>query len=173
MHARQRYARLSAEAVLNRLRDAVNRTDQRLDELRLRLDAAVQRSVRMPGQRLNLARERLRRQDTTVRIAATHHRLQASTLRLERVATETVASRRTRVEKTSARLNALSPLAVLSRGYALVYLQGGGVPGGTLLRSSEDAVAGQTVLARLAQGTIEAEITDTHIDDANVMETSK
>src|SRR6201996_1286406 len=77
MHARQRYARLSAEAVLNRLRDAVNRRDQRLDELRLRLDAAVQRSVRMPGQRLNLARERLRRQDPTVRIAAAHHRLQA------------------------------------------------------------------------------------------------
>jgi exodeoxyribonuclease VII large subunit len=173
MHARQRYARLSAEAVLNRLRDAVNRTDQRLDELRLRLDAAVQRSVRMPGQRLNLARERLRRQDTTVRIAATHHRLQASTLRLERVATETVASRRTRVEKTSARLNALSPLAVLSRGYALVYLQGGGAAGGTLLRSSVDAVAGQTILARLAQGTIEAEITHTHTDDANVMETRK
>jgi exodeoxyribonuclease VII large subunit len=172
MHARQRYARLSAEAVLNRLRDAVNRRDQRLDELRLRLDAAVQRSVRMPSQRLNLARERLSRQDTTVRIAATHHRLEASTQRLERAAGETVASRRMRLEKTSARLNALSPIAVLSRGYALVYLQGGAT-GGTLLRSSADAVAGQTILARLAQGTIEAEIRDTHIDDANVMETSK
>ena len=86
-------------------------------------------SVRVPGQRLNLARERLRRQDPTVRIAATHHRLQASTLRLERAAVETVASRRTRLERTSARLNALSPLAVLSRGYALVYLQGGAADG--------------------------------------------
>jgi exodeoxyribonuclease VII large subunit len=172
MHARQRYARLSAEAVLNRLRDAVNRRDQRLDELRLRLDAAVQRSVRMPGQRLNLVRERLRRQDTTVRIAATHHRLQASTQRLERAVEETVASRRSRLEKTSARLNALSPLAVLSRGYALVYLQGGATDG-TLLRSSADAVAGQTILARLAQGTIEAEITHAHLDDVKIMETSK
>jgi exodeoxyribonuclease VII large subunit len=173
MHARQRYARLSAEAVLNRLRDAVNRRDQRLDELRLRLDAAVQRSVRMPSQRLNLVRERLRRQDTAVRIAATHHRLQASTQRLERAAGETVASRRTRLERTSARLNALSPLAVLSRGYALVYLQGGGAADGTLLRSSVDAVAGQTILARLAQGTIEAEITGAHLDEVKIMETSK
>lgn len=172
MHARQRYARLSAEAVLNRLRDAVNRRDQRLDELRLRLDAAVQRSVRVPSQRLNLVRDRLRRQDITVRIAATHHRLQTSTQRLERAAVETVTSRRTRLEKTSARLNALSPLAVLSRGYALVYLQGG-AGDGTLLRSSGDAVAGQTVRARLAQGTIEAEITRTDTDDANAMETSK
>ncbi|MBB5330011.1 exodeoxyribonuclease VII large subunit [Tunturiibacter gelidoferens] len=173
MHARQRYARLSAEAVLNRLRDAVNRRDQRLDELRLRLDAAVQRSVRMPSQRLNLVRESLRRQDTAVRIAATHHRLQASTQRLERAAGETVASRRTRLERTSARLNALSPLAVLSRGYALVYLQGGGAADGTLLRSSVDAVAGQTILARLAQGTIEAEITGAHLDEVKIMETSK
>ena len=172
MHARQRYARLSAEAVLNRLRDGVNRRDQRLDELRLRLDAAVLRSVRVPGQRLNLARERLRRQDPTVRIAATHHRLQASTQRLERAADESVASRRTRLEKTSARLNALSPLAVLSRGYALVYLQEGGA-GSTLLRSSAGAVAGQTILARLAQGTIEAEITHAHLDDVQIMETSK
>ena len=173
MHARQRYARLSAEAVLNRLRDGVNRRDQRLDELRLRLDAAVQRGVRVPSQRLNLVRERLRRQDTTVRIAATHHRLQASTLRLERAAGETVASRRTRLEKTSARLNALSPIAVLSRGYALVYLQGSGAADGTLLRSSADAVAGQTILARLAQGTIEAEVTHTHMDDVRTMETRK
>jgi exodeoxyribonuclease VII large subunit len=172
MHARQRYARLSAEAVLNRLRDAVNRRDQRLDELRLRLDAAVQRSVRIPSQRVNLVTERLRRQDITIRIAATHHRLQTSMQRLERATAETVANRRTRLEKTSARLKALSPLAVLSRGYALVYLQGGPADG-TLLRSSSDAVAGQTIRARLAQGTLEAEITRIHTDEPNVMETSK
>src|SRR6185437_6857181 len=35
--ARQRYARLSSEAVLNRLRDSVSRRDQRIDELSLRL----------------------------------------------------------------------------------------------------------------------------------------
>jgi exodeoxyribonuclease VII large subunit len=173
MHARQRYARLSAEAVLNRLRDAVNRRDQRLDELRLRLDAAVQRSVRMPSQRLSLVSDRLRRQDITVRISATHHRMQSSTQRLERAAVETVARQRTRLEKTSARLNALSPIAVLSRGYALVYLQGSSAADGTLLRSSADAVAGQTILARLAQGTIEAEITNTHMDDVKIMETRK
>ena len=48
MHARQRYARLSAESVLTRLRDAVSRRDQRLDELRLRLDASAQRRLRNP-----------------------------------------------------------------------------------------------------------------------------
>ena len=44
MNARQRYSRLSAESVLTRVRDAVSRRrNQRLDELRLRLDASMER----------------------------------------------------------------------------------------------------------------------------------
>ncbi len=43
IRARQRLGRLSAEAVLNRLRDAVSRRDQRLDELRLRLEGLAMR----------------------------------------------------------------------------------------------------------------------------------
>ena len=43
MNARQRYSRLSAESVLIRVRDAVNHRNQRLDELRLRLDASMER----------------------------------------------------------------------------------------------------------------------------------
>jgi len=172
MHARQRYARLSSEAVLNRLRDAVNRRDQRLDELRLRLESAAQRRLRRPVQRLNFMSDRLRGQDVSVRIAAAHHRLEGSTLRLQHAAIQTVESRLTLLARTSARLDALSPLAVLSRGYALVYLQGSDA-GGRVLHSSADAVAGQTIRARLAQGTLEAKITKTEIDEADVMENSK
>jgi exodeoxyribonuclease VII large subunit len=172
MHARQRYARLSSEAVLSRLRDAVNRRDQRLDELRLRLESAAQRCLRGPVQRLNLIGERLRRQDVSVRIAAAHHRLDGSTLRLRRAVVQTVEVRQAILERTSARLEALSPLAVLSRGYALVYLKEGDA-GGRLLRSSADAVAGQTIVARLAQGTLEAKITKTEIEEADGRENRK
>jgi exodeoxyribonuclease VII large subunit len=172
MHARQRYTRLSAEAVLNRLRDAISRRDQRLDELRFRLEAAAQRRLRVPAQQLNAVSDRLRRQDISVLITATGSHLQAATLRLQRAAVESVAGRRTRLERATTRLDALSPLAVLSRGYALVYLQSG-AGDGTLLRSSTDVVAGQTIRARLAQGTLEAEITQTRRDEANIMETSK
>jgi exodeoxyribonuclease VII large subunit len=170
MHARQRYARLSAEAVLNRLRDAVSRRDQRLDEHRFRLDAAVQQRLRVPSQRLNAVSDRLRRQDISVRIAATANHLRADTLRLQRVAMESIAVRRTRLERASTRLDVLSPLAVLSRGYALVYLQSG-AGDSTLLRSSADAAAGQTIRARLAHGTLKAKITQ--IDTDELTETGK
>ena len=62
--ARQRYVRLSAESVLTRLRDAVSRRDQHLDELRLLLDASLQRRKRPTrAQRLAFLTDRLRGQD--------------------------------------------------------------------------------------------------------------
>ena len=51
------------------------------------------------------------------------------------------------------------PLAVLSRGYALVYHQEEAAE--ALLRSAGDAEAGQTIRVRLAQGSLRATITET------------
>ena len=153
MHARQRYARLSAESVLTRLRDSVDRRGQRLDELSLRLESSTQRRLRAPSQRLIALNDRLRRQDITVHIATTHRRLQAATQRLQQVAGQTMAARETRLNRASTRLDALSPIAVLSRGYALIYSANG-----TLLRSSGETVAGETIHARLGRGTLEAKV---------------
>ena len=162
MHARQRYARLSAESVLTRLHDAINRRDQRLDELRLRLDSSTERRIRVSAQRLIVLSDRLRRQDTATRIAAAQRRLQGATQRLQLTAAQIIHARRTRLDRPTARLEVLSPLAVLSRGYALVY-----AADGTLLRSAAHTAPGQTVRARLARGTVEAKVTRAKIDHAN------
>jgi exodeoxyribonuclease VII large subunit len=166
MHARQRYARLSAESVLIRVRDAVNRRDQRLDEVRLRLDTSMQRPLRIRARQLGFLIDRLRRQDITARIATIHRRLQSSDQRLHRTTTQIINPRQMRLNRASAGLGALSPLAVLSRGYALVY-----AADGRLLRSAAATAAGQTIRARLAHGVLEAEVTQTEINEANVTET--
>jgi exodeoxyribonuclease VII large subunit len=168
MHARQRYARLSAEFALTRLRDAVNRRDQRLDELRLRLDGLVQRRLRTYLKRLTLFADRLRRQDIAVRIANAHRQLSSVTQRLHLTTTQIMSTRQARLDRAFARLEALSPLAVLSRGYALVY-----TADGALLHSAAETSPGQTIRARLARGTLEAEVTQTTIDEANVTENNK
>ncbi len=160
MHARQRYARLSAESVLIRLRDAVNRRDQRIDELRFRLEAAASRRLRSPAHRLSLLTERLRRQAPSVRVAATQRRLQQATGRLHRAAAQNIAARQTRLNRAATRLEALSPVAVLSRGYALVYAQDG-----TLLRSAVDTAPGQSITARLGKGSLEAQVTATKVTE--------
>jgi len=151
--ARQRYARLSSEVVLVRLSDAINRRDQRIDELRLRVEVAAQRRLRNRAQRLDGLIERLRRQDMSLRIATAQRRLQSANDRLHRRAAQVVASRESRLHRSVARLEALSPVAVLSRGYALVYAEDG-----TLLRSAADIAAGRKIHARLGEGSLDAQV---------------
>lgn len=155
VHARQRYTRLSSEAVLNRLLDSVSRRDQRIDELNLRLNAAAIRRLRVPAQRLSVLNERLRRRNISAQIASTHRRLQGASERLVRTATRSLGANQARLGRATARLEALSPVAVLSRGYALVYGEGG-----VLLRSPSEIAPGQTIRARLAEGTLTAKVLD-------------
>jgi exodeoxyribonuclease VII large subunit len=166
MHARQRLTRLSAEAVLNRLRDAVSRRDQRLDELRLRLEGFTVRRVRVAAQRHAVLAERLRRRELTGRIAGVQRRLQDLDQSLRVSATGMLAMRQSRLSGTSARLEALSPLAVLSRGYALVY-----AADGELLRSAAETSEGQMIRARLGHGTVNAEVRSTNENETPATET--
>ncbi len=168
MQARHRYAQLSSESVLIRLRDGISRRDQRLDELRLRLDAAARRRLRLPTQRIALLIELLHRQDIAVRIAMTQRRLQIATQRLQRTTSLVVVARRTRFNRASEKLGALSPLAVLSRGYALVY-----DADGTLLRTPANTAVGHTIRARLANGTLEAKVSRTQTDEVYATENRK
>jgi exodeoxyribonuclease VII large subunit len=168
MHARQRLARLSAESVLNRLRDAVSRRDQRLDELRLRLEGLAVRRVRMAGQRHAVLAERLRRRELTARIAGMQRRLQDLDQSLRVSATGMLAVRRSRLSGASARLETLSPVAVLSRGYALVY-----GADGKLLRSAAETAEGQMIRARLGRGTVDAEVKSTNRNETPATENRK
>ena len=163
--SRQQYERLSVESVLIRLRDAVSRREQRLDELRLHLEGAVQWRLRVSAQRLAPLIDRLRRKNPAARLVVTHRRLQSVTQRLHRMTSEIRSVRQTRLNRASVHLEALSPLAVLSRGYALVY-----AADGTLLRSVADVAAGETIRARLARGMLEASVTQTTIDEVKVTE---
>jgi exodeoxyribonuclease VII large subunit len=168
MQAHQRYTRLSADSVLTRLHDAVSRRGQRLDELRTRLDGSVQRSFRDPGQRLATITERLRRQDIAARIGVMHRRLQNTDQRLLHIIARALTPHKNRLDRASARLETLSPLAVMSRGYALVYSANG-----KLLRSTADVDQGKSIRARLAHGTIVATVTQTIFNEADAMETNK
>lgn len=159
MHARQRYSRLSAESVLTRLRDAIDRREQRLDELRLRLEGSAHRRLRAQAQRLTHLNERLRRQDIALRIAAMHRRLHSVDQRLQRVGAQILVQRQTRLFRATARLEALSPVAVLSRGYALVY-----AADGRLLHSAANVRSGEIIHARLGQGSLEAQVTKTRLN---------
>ncbi len=160
MHARQRYAKLSAESVLVRLRDSIDRRSQRIDELRLQLEAACHRRLQTPARRLDALTERLRRQNISLRIATAQRRLEGANARMLRASSQAIATRQTRLNRAAARLETLSPVAVLSRGYALVYSEDG-----VLLRSAGETGAGKRIHARLGDGSLDARVTATQLTE--------
>jgi len=156
LRARQRLHRLSAEVVLARLRDTISLRQQKIDELRFRLTAASDRRLRNRANKLAALEVRLRRHDPTMRLALAQRRLATANSRLQRLAAEIASRRQSRLAHATARLEALSPLAVLNRGYAIVYGQDG-----TILRDAADASPDQQIRARLARGSVRARITET------------
>jgi exodeoxyribonuclease VII large subunit len=153
LRARQRLQRLSAEQVLARLRDTIGRREQRIDELRFRLTAACDRRLRNRTNRVAALEVRLRKHDPTLRLTLASRRLASANDCLKRFAAEITARRHSRLAHASARLEALSPLAVLNRGYAIVY-----GPDGTVLRSISNVRSGQNIRAQLADGSVRATV---------------
>ncbi len=154
LRARQRLSRLSAEAVLRRLRDGLGRRAQRVDELEFRVHAAQERLTRMRAERLARMAARLQRQDVALRLAESQRRLESFHGRLARAGVTIAGLRRERVERVWSRAEAMSPLRVLERGYALVF-----GPDGKLLLSSERVAQGEAITARLARGSLRATVT--------------
>jgi exodeoxyribonuclease VII large subunit len=156
MLARQRFAALSVSQIQNRLQALIGRRSQRLDDLRHRIESAANRRLRARASQLAALAARTERQNPAVRLALAHRRLEAASQSLNRLARTTIAARAARLDRAVSRLDALSPLAVLNRGYALVY-----TADGRLLRDAAEARSGQTIRARLAHGSLTAEVKST------------
>jgi exodeoxyribonuclease VII large subunit len=156
LHSRQRLTRLSADALLLRLRDAIGRRTQHLDALHLRLQSTITRRTRQQSQRLDALTARLHRQNVSLRLANATHRLHNANQRLTQLAAQATTPHRNRLTHATARLQALSPLNVLNRGYAIVYNAEG-----TILRAATETAPQQTIRVRLAQGSFAAEVKST------------
>jgi exodeoxyribonuclease VII large subunit len=157
IQARQRYAQLAADSVLARIRDTMYRREQRLDDLQDRLESATDRRLQTPAQRLRALDIRLRQQAPVARLAVAHRRLDRANQALKRVGDGLMIAHRMRLARAATRLEGLSPLAVLRRGYAIVYGEDGRV-----LRSAVEAAPGCKISARLATGTLTATVLETH-----------
>ena len=164
LRCRQRLQRLSASHVLARVRDSIGLREQRIDDLNRRLETATAASLRTRHKRLAALEARLHRQAPTVRLAAANHRLTSAAQQMDRLAERLIARRRYRLERVTLRLIALSPLAVLNRGYAIVYLESDGDTPSTILRNAANARPQQEIRTRLAHGSVRATIVETNTE---------
>lgn len=160
MRARERFARLDAAAVFARFQHGLARRQQRLDELRFRLESAWDRICSTTTRQLQLVQARLMQQDIRRQLTRHQERLRTLQSSLIQAANIPIERRRTRWSRADGRLLALSPLAVLERGYALVY-----APGGELVKNASSLHAGDELRLRFAKGRAQAEVTS--IEDRN------
>ncbi|MDI3299165.1 MAG: exodeoxyribonuclease VII large subunit, partial [Bacillota bacterium] len=125
-----------------------------LDQLARRLARGLRRQLEERRRRLDfLGRSRVLRSPRFLLVDRAQ-RLDELGERLERALGGLLGRRRERLAAVGARLEALSPLAVLARGYAIVRRE----RDGAVLRAAGDVAAGETVEAVLARGRIHARV---------------
>jgi exodeoxyribonuclease VII large subunit len=156
MLSRQRFAAVSIGEIQNRLLALIGRRGQRVDDLSYRMESAMSRRLRARTNQLASLTARIERQNPSVRLALARRRQERAEQSLERLGRTAIAGLAARIDKASTRLQALSPLAVLNRGYAIVYGADGQV-----LRDATEAKAGDAIRARLAKGSVRAEVEST------------
>ena len=162
LEARQRFSRVAADHVLRRVQQRIDRRQQRLDDLERRMLRATERDKVGRQRRLELLQGRLDRQNVATRLIWGRDRLARVESRLEGAVERLLTRQTAELEQVSSRLQALSPLAVLARGYAIIYnVEGTTGESRGLITSSTDTAPGRQIRARLAQGTLMAEVTET------------
>jgi exodeoxyribonuclease VII large subunit len=153
LRTRQRLSGLSADSILARTRNTLERRAQHLDDLTYRAETALNRNLRTRSTRLQSLDTRLQQQHPNLRLANIRHRLASLHHRLTTVSIRQ-QSTKTRLAHLSTKLETLSPLRVLDRGYALVY-----GPNGNLLRDPTEAPPNTPIIAQLAKGRLRATVT--------------
>lgn len=144
---------LSQQATFARMRDLISRRGQRLDELIFRMAEAQRRHLRTYHRRLETASARVRAHDLRAKLSGMRRDVTARTGALAAATRNLLLQYRGRLDRLTGKLQALSPVAILERGYALVF-----DASGSLVKSTEQLGIGETVRTRLAHGEFSAEV---------------
>ena len=119
-----------------------------------RLLAAGRRSLERAQDRHARVHEALRVHAPTERLRTRRARVEAAARALESAAHRALERRRPRLGAAAARLDALSPLAVLGRGYAIAWR----AESGRIVRSAAELAPGDALRLRFAEGEVAARV---------------
>jgi len=150
---RQALSELAHHGTFRRMTDAINRRQQKLDDLKNRMDRAERQILEKQHRRLELAAAAVRHYDVRRMLAGIGKELDSRVARLVVAARTVLVQRSGRLNQLNGQLGALSPLAILDRGYALVF-----DASGTLLKDAARVKAGDEISARLAKGSLTATV---------------
>lgn len=129
---------------------------QNLDALNASMAAALNRQLKLAGQRLDALAASPALRSPTAYLDRKSKDLQLLQNRLVSAQERTIAGSNARFVSLVAKLDAMSPLKVLSRGYAMAQREDG-----TLLRSVKQAAPNDTITVSVSDGKITASVLNT------------
>ena len=154
--ARQRLTQAAQHGAFARMMDTIARRQQRADDLAYRLADAQRRGLQRYRSRLDVAATRLRHHDMRRQLAAMKRELEVHVSALASAMRAGLKQAEARQQQLQAQLQALSPLNILERGYALVF-----DASGDLVKDASNVSPGEQIRARLHRGELSATITKT------------
>ena len=182
LRANNELSALAQHAVFARMQDSIARRQQRVDDLVFRLAQSQSRLLKNNARRVEAIESHLRRHDLRVRTGVMRNQLESRTSALNSAMSRLLSARRTeldrldtalqsapptillrklsRWERLHGTLEALSPKAILARGYALVF-----DAEGRLVKESSQLQGGDHVRTQLGRGEFTAQVEQVKEDD--------
>ncbi len=153
---RQALTELAQHGAFARMMDLIHQRQQKLDDLTHRLEVAERRLLEQMRRRWEIFSSAVRHYDLRLVLSGMRRELESWTAALSGAMRNVLLQHRVRSERLQTALQSLSPLAILERGYALVFDSHG-----NLLKDAGTLTIGEEISARLAHGEIQAAVTKT------------
>jgi exodeoxyribonuclease VII large subunit len=138
-----------------RMMDLIRQRQQRVDDLSYRLERGERLRLEPMRRRWEMASTAVRHYDARRVLAGMRGELQAQTTALGGAMRNLLLQYRVRSERMGRALEMLSPLAILERGYALVF-----DAEGKLVKDAARVKSGDEISAKVARGEIRAVVKD-------------
>jgi exodeoxyribonuclease VII large subunit len=151
---RQALTELSQHGAFARMMEVIRQRQQKLDDLTHRVELAQRNLLEKSRRRWEIVSAAVRHYDVRLVLTGMRKELESRTMALGSVMRNVLLQYRVRSERLETALQSLSPLAILDRGYALVF-----DANGKLLKDADAVKIGDEISARLAHGQIDAAVT--------------
>ena len=155
---RQHLTELAQHGAFGRMMDLIHRREQKVDDLTNRLTHAQRNQLEMQRRKFETLAAAVRHYDLRLVLGGVRKELNARVAAMAAATKDLLLRRRSRLERLTSQMEALSPVAILERGYALVF-----DASGKLVKDAARVKAGEEIRARVAHGEIIADVKKTSV----------
>jgi exodeoxyribonuclease VII large subunit len=159
LEARHALMERAQDGAFARMMDLIRQRQQKVDDLTYRLERGERQAVELMRRRWETVAAAVRHYDLRRVLAGIRGELEAGTAAVAAAMRNQLLQNKVRVERMGRALEMLSPLAILERGYALVF-----DGAGQLVKDAGQVKAGEEISARLARGEIRATVREAGVE---------